>query len=377
MNTNLPADLPLPTAAPARAGSQRVLHVRLKDKHAAWLRELSREVNFVWNYCNEISPKIFEREGRFPTGYDLWPFLVGATKCGLNLPAQTVQAISEEHARRRAQHKKHHLAWRTHSGARRNLGWIPLKLGSLKYHGGQVFFMKRPLSLWDSYGLSNFELRAGNFAEDSRGRWYLNVTIVIPELVGPPVAAMAGKDDLGIDLGLKDLAGLSTGEVLEARKFYRELEPKLAIAQRAGKKMRARAIQAKIANRRRDNLHKISHRLAHAHRVIFVGNVNAAGLAQTRLAKSVSDAGWSTFRTMLRYKCADAKAGFAEVNESYSTQTCSACGTRKGPRGTNGLRVREWACPDCGAVHHRDVNAARNILAAGRGRPAEGIPRAA
>ena len=92
------------------------------------------------------------------------------------------------------------------------------------------------------------------------------------------------------------------------------------------------------------------------------------------MAKSVLDAGWSTFRTMLRYKCDDAGAWFEEVDEAYSSQTCSACLARSGPKGIAGLGIREWSCVHCGAVHDRDINAARNILAAGHGRLAEGIP---
>jgi putative transposase len=73
-------------------------------------------------------------------------------------------------------------------------------------------------------------------------------------------------------------------------------------------------------------------------------DVSASALAKTPRAKSVLDAGWSAFRTMLRYKCAFAGATFAEVNEAFSTQTCSACDARSGPKGIAGLGIREWAC---------------------------------
>src|ERR1700691_965372 len=155
----------------------RVLRLRVKDKHAAWLGGLDREVNTVFNYCNELSAKVFERERRFLSGFDFWPFLKGVTRgdCALHLPVQAVQEIAEEYARRRRQHRKIKLAWRKSGGARRSLGWIPFKVRTIGYRGGQVYFAGRWLSLWDSYGLGNFELRAGNFSEDSRGRWYLNV----------------------------------------------------------------------------------------------------------------------------------------------------------------------------------------------------------
>jgi hypothetical protein len=153
--------------------------MRLKDKHAAWLSSLASEVNTVFNYCNELSIKVFERERRFLSGYDYWPFLKGATRgeCGLNLPVQAVQEIAEEYARRRRQHGKIRLAWRKSRGVRRSLGWIPFKVRTIRYKAGQVYFAGRWLSFWDSYGLKDFELRAGNFSEDARGRWYLNVSV--------------------------------------------------------------------------------------------------------------------------------------------------------------------------------------------------------
>jgi IS605 OrfB family transposase len=317
----------------SRNPAVRVLRLRVKDKHARWLCGLAREVNTVFNYCNELSVKVFERERRFLSGFDFWPFLKGVTRgdCAMHLPVQAVQEIAEEYARRRRQHRKIRLAWRKSGGARRSLGWIPFNIRTIRYRGGQVYFAGRWLSLWDSYGLGNFELRAGNFSEDSRGRWYLNV----------------------IDLGLTTFAAFSEEALppIEAERFYRDLEPPLARAQRARHRNRSRAIHAKIANRRKDFLHKLSTDLVKANGAIFVGNVNASALMKTRQAKSVLDAGWSAFRTMLQYKCAHAGVWFAEVDEAFSTQTCSVCG----------------------AIHDRNVNAAHNILAAGHRRLAEGI----
>jgi putative transposase len=84
----------------------KVLRLRLKDKHAKLLRDLAREVNFVWNYCNELQITMFNRERRFLSGYDFAKFTRGATKEGLHLHSQTVQAIAEEYATRRRQFGK-------------------------------------------------------------------------------------------------------------------------------------------------------------------------------------------------------------------------------------------------------------------------------
>ena len=359
-------------AAAASTTATSVLRLRLKDKHARALPELAYHVNQVWNYCNELGMRILEREHRFVSAYELDRYTAGATKEGLPLHSQTVQAISAELVARRKQARKVRLRWRVSGGARRSLGWIPFKASAIRYRNGQVFLAGMPLSLWDSYGLSRYKLGAGCISEDARGRWYLNVTVKVEHK--PKASPHNVGRSVGLDLGLKDFAATSDGDILEAQRFYRDLEPALATAQRARKKARVKTIHAKIAARRKDILHKESTALVRAYGAIFVGNVNAQSLKQTRMAKSVLDAGWSAFRTMLQYKCDDAGVWFDEVHEAFSTQTCSVCQTRSGPKGLEGLRIREWACPVCGAYHHRDINSADNILAAGRGRLAEGIP---
>lgn len=350
----------------------RTLRLRIKDKHAKYLGELAREVNLVWNYVNELSFKVFQRERRFMSGYDLQKYTNGASKEGLRLHSQTIQGIAAEYATRRKQFKKVKLAWRKSGGARRSLGWIPFKASGITYANGQIKYGKVWLSLWDSYGLKNYELGPGSISEDARGRWYINVCATPKHKPMRQMALFNGS--VGIDLGLKDFAATSDCVVVEAQKSYRGMEAKLAITQRANKKDRVKAIHARIANRRKDFHHKLSTRLVQSYGAIFVGNVNASALAQTNQAKSVLDAGWSAFRDMLRYKCDDAGTWFDEVNEAYSTQTCSCCNKRTGPRGLEGLRIREWVCQHCGSTHKRDINAATNILAAGHGRLAVGIP---
>jgi len=197
------------------------------------------------------------------------------------LHSQTVQAIAEEYATRRRQFSKVRLNWRSSTGARRSLDWIPFKGQAMQAAHGQVRFAGHWLSLWDSYGLGAYWIRSGCLSEDARGRWYLNACVAVS-----PAAPSSGSSEVGIDLGLKDLATTSAGEKLQAPQFYRGLEAKLAAAQRAGKKQRVRAIHAKIANRRKDSLHQVSTRLVRENRAIFVGNVNATALTQTRYAKS-------------------------------------------------------------------------------------------
>ena len=121
--------------------------------------------------------------------------------------------------------------------------------------------------------------------------------------------------------------------------------------------------------------HKLSMRIVREFDYIAVGNVKAAGLAKTRLAKSVLDAGWSSFRGMLRYKATAHGASYEEVDESFSTRVCSFCDCKTGPKGVADLGIRSWVCAVCGVSHDRDVNSARNIyFRSGHRTPDEGIP---
>src|SRR2546430_7790411 len=177
-----------------------------------------------------------------------------------------------------------------------------------------------------------------NFSRDRRGHWFLNVVV---ELADTPVRPL--KRSVGIDLGLKEFATLSTGEKIENPCRYRGLEKRLGKAQRARKRRLAASIQAKIAQCRGDFLHKLSHRIVREFDYIAVGNVNAAGLARTRMAKSVLDASWSSFRAMLAYKAVKHGARYEEVDERFSSQVCSSCGSlpNSRPNGIADLGIRQ------------------------------------
>jgi transposase len=99
---------------------------------------------------------------------------------------------------------------------------------------------------------------------------------------------------------------------------------------------------------------------------MVVGDVSSLKLVRTRMAKSVLDSGWGTLKRFLAYKCEHAARSFEVTDESYTTVTCSHCGSLSGPRGVNGLIVRSWVCRGCGRSHDRDVNAARNTLIGSR-----------
>jgi transposase len=191
-------------------------------------------------------------------------------------------------------------------------------------------------------------------AKDAAGRYFASF-VVETDLAADAERFPPGKAEVGIDLGLTAFAVLSDGTVIKAPKFLRRAERKLKRLQRAfsrkakgsanSQKSQARLARAhaRVADSRRDFHHKLSSAIVRDNQAVYVEDLCVAGLGRTRLAKSIHDAGWSAFAT--------------------TSQVCSACGVKDGPKP---LRVRTWACPACGTVHDRDLNAARNIVALGR-----------
>ena len=351
----------------------KTLKLRIKDKHTNQLNILAGSVNFVWNYVNELSFKHLKR-----TAYDLAAYTKGAGEY-LNLHSQTLQAISEVHAKSRKQFKKAKLNWRTNNpkAKRRNLGWIPFKKTAIKYlatrQSGKKSLKsiiqlslakgkKLIIDMWDSYNLALYNINTCELVQDARGHWYACITVKeFPKI-------KCGDGQVGIDLGCKDAAVSSDGDQLQTKLTHQYAE-KLAIAQRAKNKKRVKAIHAKIKNTRKDLTHKFTNKLVKANSLIVVGKIKSTSFTKGKLAKSVYDAGWFEIKRQLDYKCKHAGCHYIEVNEAYSTQTCSCCGSRQdSPKGRAGLGIRVWFCRSCKTTHQRDVNGAKNILAVGLGR---------
>jgi putative transposase len=327
---------------------------RVKDATSGKrLAGLARSVNTVWNFCNEISGKSADRGPRWITKAQLRDLTKGAGR-ELRLPSQVVQEVIDEFIIKRRVRGRPRLRWR----GRRSLGWVPFTNQDISLDGSTAVLRGQRFRLWRHRPIEG-RIKSGGFSQDARGRWYCNIVCAIE---GKP---LGGADEIGIDLGLKAVATCSDGTELEQASFYRDLEPKLAEAQRKRRKRQVKTIHATIANRRKDSLHKFSRRLVNRSSRITVGNVSASKLARTRMAKSVLDAGWSMLRGYLRYKSDHAGVAYLEVDEANTTRTCSACGSISGPRGLEGLGIRRWVCGDCGFEHHRDVNAALNIARLG------------
>ncbi|WP_089101616.1 RNA-guided endonuclease InsQ/TnpB family protein [Streptomyces hyaluromycini] len=207
--------------------------------------------------------------------------------------------------------------------------------------------------------------------KDSSGRYFLSFVVDTEPSILPEV-----ETECGIDLGLSAFAVLSDGTKIDSRRFLRRAEKKLRRLQRElsrkikGSKNRAKARikvarqHAKVTDRRRDFHHKASTQIIRDNQAVYVEDLLVSGLGRTRLAKSVHDAGWSSFVGMLEYKAVRHGRTFVKVDRAFpSSQVCSACGFRDGPKPLN---VREWTCSECHTVHDRDHNASNNVLVEGR-----------
>ena len=208
-------------------------------------------------------------------------------------------------------------------------------------------------------------------SKDAAGRYFVSMLCTDQVQAKTPIEAK-----VGIDLGLSHFAILSTGEKIAAPNTFRKNEEKLAklqrrlakktkgSANRKKAKLKVAKLHAKIADSRKDFLHKLSTRLINENQVIAIETLAVSNMQKNHsLAKSIADASWSEFVRQLEYKALWYGRELVGIDRWYpSSKRCSDCGhtVAKMP-----LNVREWACPECGTVHDRDINAARNVLAAG------------
>lgn len=209
-------------------------------------------------------------------------------------------------------------------------------------------------------------------SQDAAGRWYVSLLVEDPTVQPLPAAGTA----VGVDVGLDHLLTLSTGEKVANPRHERRDRTRLAKAQRqlartakgdGANRRKAREkvakVYARIADRRRDHLHKLTTRLVRENQTIVIEDLTVRNMVKnSRLARAISDAAWADFRSMLEYKAHWYGREVIAVDRWFpSSKLCSACGTL---RDKLPLNVRTWTC-DCGTTHDRDVNAAKNLKAAG------------
>jgi putative transposase len=242
-----------------------------------------------------------------------------------------------------------------------------------RYRNGHVWLakMSEPLDIrWSRPLPEGAEPSAVTVSRDRAGRWHMSILAECP--VAPlPQAETA----VGVDAGITSLVTLSTGEKIANPRYERRDRERLARAQRSlsrkakGSANRQKAqvrvarVHARIADRRRDHLQKLSARIIRENQTVIIEDLSVRNMVRNRsLARAISDASWSQFRAMLEYK-ADwyGRRVIAIDRFCPSSKTCSACGAIAARMP---LSMRSWTC-QCGAAHDRDVNAAKVILAAG------------
>ena len=207
--------------------------------------------------------------------------------------------------------------------------------------------------------------------KDAAGRYHASFVVTTVQDETLPTA----ESEVAIDLALTHFAVLSDGTKVAAPRFLRQAARRLRKLQKSvsrkvkGSNNREKAVvkvaraHAKVADTRRDWQHKLSTAIIRDNQAVYIEDLCVVGLGRSRLAKSVHDAGWASFTSMLEYKAARYGRAFTRIGRWVPTsQTCSQCGRVDGPKP---LSVRSWTCP-CGSAHDRDINAAKNVLAAGQ-----------
>ena len=243
---------------------------------------------------------------------------------------------------------------------------------AFSYRGGKLRIAKcsTPLDVRWSRELPS-EPTTLTISRDASGRYFASCLCEFE-----PQPLPVSPRTVGVDMGLTHLAILSTGEKIASARHTAKYAAKLARAQRQlarckkgsanrkKAKRRVARLHAKIADARLDYLHKLSRRLIDENQVVCVETLNVAGMLRNRsLAKAISDAAWGELVRQLEYKAAWAGRRLIRIDRWHpSSKRCHACGhvVDRLP-----LDVRAWTCPSCEIVHDRDVNAARNVEAAG------------
>jgi len=257
---------------------------------------------------------------------------------------------------------------------RRSRASATFTTSGFRYRDGHITLAKMtaPLAIvWSRPLPEGAEPSTVTVSRDAAGRWHIAILVETTVNTLPPSDAAAG-----IDAGLTSLVTLSTGEKITNPAHERRNRARLARAQRRmakkqkGSVNRAKArvmvarVYARITDRRRDHLHKLSTRLIRENQTVIIEDLSVRTMIRNHsLARAISDASWSELRRMLEYKADWYGRTVIAVDRFYpSSKTCSVCGviTASLP-----LNVREWTCSACGMSHDRDVNAAKVLRAAG------------
>ena len=363
-------------------------HYRIKDsgKSGKILKKMASSVNFVWNYCKStqkyalknkpVKQIIDSKTGNitsmpyFFSKFEMNSLVSGSSK-ELGIHSQTIQAVSEEYTTRRKQFKNI-LRWR----GTKSLGWIPFKASAIKLHNNKVSYSKINFSYWNSRKLPiDAKIKSGSFSQDSRGRWFLNITF---ETNIQPFMC-DNQSELGIFISSSILScsdgtkitkpTLSLKMVQKLKRFnksrkifYKSNNILKKNIKNPPKYKQEKNLKAKIENIKQDYYHKESTKIVKKSILIVSNNYKIKKNKIRKKRKSlIINSDVKTFQNMLCYKAIRAGRTYKIVPEKNPTLTCSKCCFMQ-PRTRIGIRV--WNCRKCNLVNDFGANASKSILLA-------------
>jgi putative transposase len=309
-------------------------------------------------------PKFKDLCAQLPTWKQEWPWLAEVSSVPVQQALRHLEAAYSRFFKRLGR-KPTYKTKRGHQSA-------SFMKTAFQFKNGEVWLAKMasPLAIRWSRALPG-EPTSLTISRDPAGRWFVSFQGTVP----PQAAPEPVNESVGVDLGLVDLVVPSQGERIKAPKYLTKRLARLRRAQRAlarkqkGSRNREQArravarLHARVADQRRDFLHKTSTRLIRENQVVCIEDLDVRALARTRLARAIHDAGWGELRRQLVYKAEWYGREVSVIDRWFpSTRACSACGVIGDKLS---LSVRSWECAGCGARHDRDENAALNIEAAG------------
>lgn len=339
------------------------------EGHSRWL----------WNHFLDLEQKEYSANKKFIWRYDLInliPELKKQNEWLREAPSQSLQQIG--------------TSMDTALKGLKNGKKFP-KFKKKNVRNGQILIQNSPLQIktseshislpkigqvkWKQHReLPTGKIKSASITRDV-DKWFVSVLVEIPDVVKSHVDP-ATATSIGIDLGIKHFIVDSNGKKIDSPKFLQQKAARLKRYQRqvsrkklgSNNRNRARIKLANwhldIANTRKDWLHKLSNEIVNTNDIVCVEDLKTKELISRKSTKSlnrqISDQGWGMFLEMLRYKCEHRGKTFTQIDQyKPSSKTCSICGYKMSDMG---LKIRDWICPQCGAEHDRDVNAALNIL---------------
>lgn len=332
---------------------------------------------YVWNWALAERTRAYRTEGRSVGYHDLSSQLTALKKTPSAAFLSEVSSVPLQQALRHQQaafaHFFAHRARYPRFKSRRGRQSIEYTTSAFRWRGGRLHLAKMtaPLDIRMSREVPEGSPSTVTVSRDTVGRWF--VSMLFEEEIAPLAATGAV---VGLDLGLKHFLTTSDGDKIDHPRLLRDKEARLKRYQRrmsrckkgsANREKARRKVArqyAHVADARRDFLHKESTRIVRTYDVIVVEDLAVKNMVRNHsLAKSISDSGWGEFRSLLAYK-ADWYGKRLVVIDRFTptSKVCSECGHLLA---SLSLGTRHWTCPDCGTLHDRDINAAKNILAAG------------